>query len=120
MKCVRCKKECLSDELINGYCYECRKYLGVDEKNVSSLKYQDVKNDVGQKISITCLFIKYGGIALSTIGALVYIYEFRDNFLDVILGIIAGLFGISTSYFIGLLLEALAEIINLLQNIRNK
>lgn len=120
MNCVRCKKECLSDELINGYCYECRKYLGVDEKNVSSLKYENVKNDVGNKISVVSSIIKYLGIALSIIGTIAYIYEFRDDTFCIISGIITGLIGIAIFYIVGLLLEALSEILNLLENIKNK
>lgn len=121
MKCVRCKKECLNDELINGYCYDCRKYLGVDEKNISSLKYNsDVTNEVGSKISVASSIIKYSGMVSSVIGAIVYICEFKDSAFGVVLAIVLGFIGIIVSYFIGLLLDGLAEILNLLENIKNK
>lgn len=119
MNCVRCKKECLSNELVNGYCYECRKYLGIDEENKENLKYETIENEVGHKISAVSSIMQIGMI-LSIISGLAYALLFKDDLFNVFVGIVSGLIGIISFYFLSLLLEALAEILNLLENIKYK
>lgn len=120
MNCVRCKKECLSNELVNGYCYECRKYLGIDEENKENLKYENLENEVGHKISIVSSIIKYLGILVSIISAIACICIEEDKFVGIVLATLLCSIGIITYYFLSLLLQALAEILNLLENIKYK
>lgn len=103
MKCKRCKKECMESELNNGYCFECyNKY----KNDITELK--NIKNSVAEdfkKWSICCIIL---GIVLVII-AIIEKYGFFA-----ILSIVA------TVSVITALLRAVAEIIQLLEDIKNK
>lgn len=103
MKCKRCKKECLESELTNGFCSECYKKYGND---VTELK--NIKNPIARYFETwtTCCIIV--GIILVII-AVIEEYGFLT-----ILGIA------SSVAVIAMLLRAIAEIIQLLEDIKNK
>lgn len=103
MECKKCKKECLETELKDGFCDDCyKKYNG----NIIKLKTS--KNAVAQ-------YLKNWAIASIIVGALLGIIDFVANgsfllLICIILGFLvtAGL------------LRACSEIIQLLEDIKNK
>lgn len=103
MRCKRCKKECMESELTDGYCFECySKY----KNNITELK--NIKNSVAEyfkKWSICCIVF---GIILIII-AIIENYGFL-----IILSIVATVAVVTT------LLRAVSEIIQLLEDIKNK
>lgn len=110
MKCKRCKKECMESELNNGYCYECyQKY----KDDITELK--NVNNEVADTIKKISKIIKILGYLGSVILLFVYIYVF--SFLS---GIIFTILEVFTIIVATTLLDGFAEIIQLLENIKNK
>lgn len=103
MKCKRCKKECMESELKDGYCFECySKY----KNNIAELK--SIKNSVAEyfkKWSICCIIL---GIILVIISII------QEYGFFAIVSIIA------TVAVVTALLRAVAEIIQLLEDIKNK
>lgn len=110
MQCQKCKKECMESELTNGYCYNCyQKY----KDNITELK--NIKNPIATKIKTASSAIKISGYigALLLLFALVYYYGF-------FIGIV---WSISEAFIIFItttLLDGFSEIIQLLQNIKDK
>ena len=101
MKCIKCKKDCLESELENGLCYECRnKYRIID--NV------DTVNFVAQGFKIFSIIEVFIGIILSII--------LLVNDYDIIYTIIC----IAASIIVFAFSRAIAEIIQLLEDIKNK
>lgn len=102
MNCVRCKKNCLESELVDGLCYECR------NKYKSSSGALEVNNLVAQSFKIWCFAALIVGIILSII-------LFANDY-----GILLTVVCISTSLIVFAFLRAIAEIIQLLEDIKNK
>lgn len=103
MQCKRCKKECMESELTDGFCLECYKKC---KNNITELK--NIKNSIAEyfkKWSICCIIF---GIVLVII-AIIENYGFFA-----ILSIVAAVAVITA------LLRAIAEIIQLLEDIKNK
>ena len=103
MECKRCKKECLESELTNGYCDECLKKCNGDYK-----KIKNKNNTIAFILKIWCLIIVVVGFILSII-------EFIYN-EEILLGTIV----LGSFWSISILLLSLAEIIQLLEDIKNK
>lgn len=110
MQCKKCKKECMESELTNGYCYECyQKY----KNDVIELK--NIENPIATAIKKASTIIKifgYIGTAI-LLFALIYIYGF-------FIGFISALIEAFIIFVITILLDGFAEIIQLLENIKNK
>ena len=110
MNCKKCKKECMESELTNGYCYECyQKY----KNNIVELK--NIENPIAttiKKASTVLKIIGYIGTAI-LLFALIYTYGF-------LIGCISALIEVFIVFVTTILLDGFAEIIQLLDNIKNK
>lgn len=115
MNCKKCGKDYPTNELMNGICYECFiknqnnndtlndfKMSKIEEKN------NFIENSVSKEFKIWAIFIIIVGIVIALL-----IGVYFENF---ILGICA--FG--SFYVVWMLLRAVAEIIQLLEDIKNK
>lgn len=110
MQCKKCKKECMESELTNGYCYECyQKY----KNDVIELK--NIENSIATAIKKASTIIKIIGYIVTSIllFALIYTYGF-------FIGIISALIEAFIIFITTILLDGFAEIIQLLENIKNK
>lgn len=110
MKCKKCKKECMESELTNGYCYSCYQE---SKGNIEELK--TIKNDTAEKIKKTSNVIKILGYIGSLILLFLFIYLY--NFTN---GLIVGILTAFSIFITTILLDGFAEIIQLLENIKNK
>lgn len=102
MNCVKCKKNCLESELVDGLCYECR------NKYKNSSGALEGNNLVAQAFKIWCFAALIVGIILSII-------LFANDY-----GILLTVICISASLVVFAFLRAIAEIIQLLEDIKNK
>ena len=102
MKCIKCKKDCLESELENGLCYECRNKDRYSGNNMYTVNY------VAQGFKIFSLIEILVGIVLSII-LLVNDY-----------GTIPTIICIATSLIVFAFIRAISEIIQLLEDIKNK
>ena len=108
MQCKQCKRECLESELRNGVCNECFK------KNLSSVKGSDdtprrnIENAIAQEFKIWALIILIVGIISAVIS-----FAVSEN-------IVIALITLGSFYIIWMALRAIAEIIQLLEDIKNK
>lgn len=103
MECKKCRKECLETELKEGFCVDCyKRYDG----NITKLKTS--KNVVAQ-------YLKNWAMASIVVGMLLAIIGFiaNESFLSVICIILGSLIAAG-------LLRAGSEIIQLLEDIKNK
>lgn len=110
MQCKKCKKECMESELTNGYCYNCYQDC---KGNIEELK--TITNETASKIKKTSNVIKILGYIGSLILLFLYIYIY--NFTT---GLIAGILTAFSIFITTILLDGFAEIIQLLENIKNK
>ena len=102
MNCVRCKKNCLESELVDGLCYECR------NRYKSSSGVFEGNNLVAQAFKAWCFAALIVGIILSII---LFVNDY---------GLLLTIVCISSSLVVFLFLRAIAEIIQLLEDIKNK
>lgn len=118
MKCSNCKKECMESELENGLCYECvenyKKKNNISNPSIT-LKSQIIKNNIAQKYKSIIHIMWFLGYGLSIILAITGIVNDEPW-----LGITIGLIGFIITSYSTLSLEAKAEIIQLLEDIKNK
>lgn len=103
MECKKCKKECMESELSNGFCSECIEKYG---ENTSKLK--NISNPIADILKKWFISIIIGGLILGII-LFIYSQEIIGAFICVIV-----------SLPIALLIRALAEIIQLLEDVKNK
>lgn len=110
MQCKKCKKECMESELTNGYCYDCyQKY----KNDITELK--NIENPVATKVKTASSVIKIIGYIGTVIILLALVFAY--GFLT---GIIGGILEAFAIFIITTLLDGFAEIIQLLQNIKDK
>lgn len=103
MQCKKCKKECLESELKNGYCSECfKKYSG----DIDKLKITN--NSISK-------FFRVGSVMIIILGIFLGIISFSANY-----GIFISLSCAFTMFVFSAFLIAIAEIIQLLEDIKNK
>ncbi len=101
MQCKKCGKECMESELKNGFCEECLKKYG---KNPQELKL--VNNNIANTLKILVYIIIIIGIILAIVSCTI----------NLIYGILIFVSALLSALF----LRALAEIIQLLEDIKNK
>lgn len=103
MECKKCKKECIKSEITNGFCIECfQKYNG----NISSLKKID--NNIAN-------YFKKWSICAIVAGVILALLSIVASY-----GILTILSIILITLVISAFLRAIAEIIQLLEDIKNK
>lgn len=103
MECKKCKKECIESELKQGYCLDCfERYNG----NIEKLKNTE---------NSTAKFFKVVSIAIIILGIILGIIAFTANF-----GIFIALTCSFSLIIFSVFLIAIAEIIQLLEDIKNK
>lgn len=110
MQCKKCKNECMESELTNGYCYECsQKY----KDDIAELK--NTENPISTKIKTASSIIKIIGYigTIIVLLALIFAYGF-------LIGITGGILEAFVIFITTTLLDGFAEIIQLLQNIKDK
>lgn len=103
MECKRCRKICIESELKEGFCLECYETF---KGNISVLKIKD--NSVAK-------FFKIISIVIIILGVLLGIIAFATNF-----GIFIALTCAFSLIIFSVFLIAIAEIIQLLEDIKNK
>lgn len=103
MECKKCKKSCMDSELINGFCEECR----IKYKDNTEQLY-NCKNSIANSFKIWASCSIAAGIILAII-----CFIFSAGVAISVIWIIAAL-------VISALLRAVAEIIQLLEDIKNK
>lgn len=101
MRCKRCKMECSENELVNGLCETCQEFA----KNESSKKR--IINKVADNLGLW-------KILFWLIGLLACIYLISVNLIAY------GIIALVSNIFIATLLGGFAEIIQLLEDIKNK
>lgn len=110
MQCKKCKKECMESELTNGYCYECyQKY----KNDVIELK--NVENHVATTIKRASTIIKIIGY----IGTVILLFAFIYTY-GFFIGFTFALIEVFIIFITSILLDGFSEIIQLLENIKNK
>lgn len=103
MECKKCKKECMESEIINGFCSECfKKYKG----DITKLK--KISNPIADNF-------KKWAICEIIAGIIIAVLCFIGSY-----GILVVLSIISVSLVIAAILRAISEIIQLLEDIKNK
>lgn len=103
MECKRCKKVCMESELTNGFCSECfQKYKG------DIYKLKNIKNPIAN-------YFKKWAICAIVVGVIIAVLAIISSY-----GILTVLTTISISLIISAILRAIAEIIQLLEDIKNK
>lgn len=103
MQCKKCKKNCMESELVNGYCLDClQKY----KNNKEELK--NTENKFGKTLRIASIVI----VLLFVFYGLILIIADKNTILAISL--------IISSVFLGFFIRALSEIIQLLEDIKNK
>lgn len=103
MTCKKCKRECMESELKEGYCSDCFETCNGD---MNSLK--NIDNSIAK-------FFKIGSIAIIILGILLGIIAFSFNY-----GIFISLSCTLVLIVFSVFLIAIAEIIQLLEDIKNK
>lgn len=103
MTCKKCKKECLESELKNGYCSECFKEYSGD---INKLKINN--NSVS-------IFFRISSIVVIILGIFLGIIAFATSY-----GIFISLSCVFAMFIFSVFLIAIAEIIQLLEDIKNK
>ncbi len=101
MKCKKCGKECMENELVNGFCKEC-----IDKYGENSEELRDVENRIARIIKILV------GIII-VLGIICMIISFSYDIIYTVIIILS-------TFISALLLRAIAEIIQLLEDIKNK
>lgn len=101
MKCKKCGKECMENELVNGFCKEC-----IDRYGENSEELRDVENRIARIIKILV------GIII-VLGIICMIISFSYDIIYTVIIILS-------TFISALLLRAIAEIIQLLEDIKNK
>ena len=108
MRCKRCKMECLNEELTNGYCSTCAESFEETENNKSYSTEYESSNKIATFIEIiSAIFFIIGGFAI--------IISIPAKF-----GIMLGIICFLSCSFVAILLRGFAEIIQLLEDIKNK
>jgi hypothetical protein len=95
--------ECLESELVDGYCSECRENC---KNNIGELQY--VENKVANRLKIWELLFFFVGILSFVILMVLNI------------GVIYAIVSLCSSIFFSTLLGGFAEVIQLLEDIKNK
>lgn len=103
MLCKKCKKECIESEIIDGFCLEC---YNKNHGDMSKLK--SIKNEMAEYFKKWAVCTIIAGIIM---GVLSMIASY---------GILTILTILLVSAVIGAILRAIAEIIQLLEDIKNK
>lgn len=101
MQCKKCGKECMESELTNGFCEDCLKKYG---ENSQELKF--VNNNIANTFKILVYIIIVIGVILAIVGCT--------------LNLIYGILIFVSTLLSALFLRAIAEIIQLLEDIKNK
>ena len=101
MKCKKCGKECMESELVNGFCSDCIKQYGENSQELKS-----IDNRIANIFKILVFIIALIGIILA-------IWGFTIN-------IFTGILVLISTFLIALMFRAIAEIIQLLEDIKNK
>lgn len=103
MECKKCKKECMESELIDGFCSNC-----IEKYKNNKEELNKIENRIGKKLRIVSIVI----VVLFVFYGLILIIVDKDTILAISL--------IISSLFLGFFTRALAEIIQLLEDIKNK
>lgn len=101
MRCKRCKMECADNELIDGYCEVCRDIIKSE-----AVRSKYIVNALSKRLTIIEILFVLIGVGLTT-------FCFTFN-------IIYGIISLCISVFIVAILSSLSEIIQLLEDIKNK
>ena len=103
MKCKRCKRECLESELTNGFCSDCIEKYGNDPEEL-----KNIRNPVANEFNIISIIIDIVGLILG-------LYCFFSGS-----GVLTGILCMGACFTISLFYKAVKEIIQLLEEIKNK
>lgn len=101
MQCKKCGKECMEGELTNGYCSDC-----IEKYGINSQEIHHKKNEVASVIN--GFFI-----AVIVIGCIASAFGLLTN-------VISGLLIVVGTFILAISLRAVSEIIQLLEDIKNK
>ena len=101
MQCRKCGRECMESELTNGFCADCIKKYGATS--------QEIHHSENQLASIIKGFV----IAIITSGCI-------SGVIGLILNVFYGIFILVSTFIFSLAFRAIAEIIQLLEDIKNK
>lgn len=116
MQCQKCKKEYPDEELMNGICFDCFENNQKEQSKLKNYKMSPIeeKHPYYQQNPIANYF-KTWAVLVIIVGIFCSGYIFI-HFENIILGIIS----FSSFAVTGSLLIAVAEIIQLLEDIKNK
>ena len=103
MECKKCRKECMESELTNGFCNEC-----IEKYGNNTTKLRNTLNPIADMLKKWFISIIVAGLIL---GIIIFIYSTE---------IVGALVCVIASLPIAFLIRALAEIIQLLEDIKNK
>lgn len=101
MRCKRCKMECLESELVDGYCSECRENYKNDV-----VELHHTKNSVSEGLKVWYIIILIVGVLGTT-----FCFTFNIAYAIAILCL---------TLFLATIINGFAEIIQLLEDIKNK
>lgn len=101
MQCKKCGKECMEGELTNEYCSDC-----IEKYGINSQEIHHKKNEVASVIN--GFFI-----AVIVIGCIASAFGLLTN-------VISGLLIVVGTFILAISLRAVSEIIQLLEDIKNK
>lgn len=101
MQCKKCGKECMESELTNGFCEDCIKKYG---QNSQEIKHKE--NHIANLIRIFVIVIIILGCILGII--------------ELVVNILTGIIVFIATFISALLFSSIAEIIQLLEDIKNK
>ena len=116
MKCALCKKECLKDELTEGLCDECLEKNYAKRNKTAPEHLEKYYNKVAQKIR-WLIYATWAVGAIYTVIETLINYDITKSVKESILFFVVR---ISVVIFSTVVLEALAEIVQLLQDIKDK
>jgi uncharacterized protein YacL len=116
MKCLRCKKECLESELIDGFCYDCVHSTNSTINPQTHTLDDSVENEYSRKINIFVNIYRSCGIIICLLFSFIYAIEATAVIEAILIAFIVIAIILITSFFI----EALGVIIQLLEDIKNK
>lgn len=101
MQCKKCGKECMESELTNGYCSDCIKKYGINSQEI-----HHKENHIASVIKAFVIVIIVLGCIFGVVG--------------LVINIAIGIVIFVATLISALLFSAIAEIIQLLEDIKNK
>ncbi len=101
MQCKKCSKECMESELTNGFCSDCIQ------------KYGLTSEEIHYKKNHLAGIIKSLVIVIIVLGCIL-------GFVGIVLNIAIGIAIFVATFISALLFSSIAEIIQLLEDIKNK